>query len=87
MEHVDDDEPGHPPPSWTLRRALTASIQAAHARSGMTIDELADRVGCDRKTVSRVVNGHRWHIDTLERVMRALGIEGDVAHAIQGDGP
>jgi transcriptional regulator with XRE-family HTH domain len=67
----------------TLRTALVALCRRGRALRGWTVEELAAAAGVDRKTVDRVVNGHRTPLDTVERILRALGLEGDVVEGLE----
>lgn len=53
--------PSDPLPDWvpTRRRAIGAAIRSARLRRNLTQEQLAERAGgLDRKTISRIENGH-----------------------------
>jgi putative transcriptional regulator len=68
----------------------SASIDALQADLGRRIEalrlgrniqqfQLADEAGVSRRTITRLENGQSVSLDTLLRVMRALGVSGRLA--------
>ena len=53
-------------------------LQAALKRNGMNQADLADKIGVQRVTISRYINGHRDpHRIHLQRMAEALGVPED----------
>lgn len=51
--------PASPPPqAAAARRQFGARLQVLRADAGLSQEQLAERVGVDRKTISRTENGH-----------------------------
>lgn len=70
--------PSDPLPDWvpTRRRAIGDHIRSARLHRGLTQEVLAERAGgLDRKTISRIENGHMSPIlDHLLLIADALGV-------------
>jgi transcriptional regulator with XRE-family HTH domain len=72
-----DHVPSAPIPDRTLRRRLAVGtrIRDARERARLTQEEVADRAGLDRKTISRIENGvMAVLIDHLLDIADALGV-------------
>lgn len=64
-------------PDWvpTRRQAIGDNVRAERARQKVTQERLAERVGLDRKTISRIENGaHSTLLDHLLLIADALGV-------------
>ncbi|WP_030991756.1 helix-turn-helix domain-containing protein [Streptomyces sp. NRRL S-1813] len=70
--------PTDPLPDWvpTRRRAIGLAIRSARLHRGLTQEALAELAGgLDRKTISRIENGHMSPIlDHLLLIASALGV-------------
>ncbi|MEW2436734.1 helix-turn-helix transcriptional regulator [Streptomyces caniferus] len=70
--------PSDPLPDWvpTRRRAIGESIRSARLRRNLTQEALAEKAGgLDRKTISRIENGHMSPIlDHLLLITDALDV-------------
>lgn len=69
--------PTDPLPAWviTRRQAIGGNIRTARKVAGLTQETLGERVGLDRKTVSRIENGtHATLLDHLLLVADAIGV-------------
>ena len=42
-------------------------------KNSMTITQVADRIGCPRESLSRLLHGRAWYPKLAERVKRELG--------------
>lgn len=57
------------------RRRIGWRIRAARLTADLTQEQLAERTGLDRKTVSRAENGrHRIPLDHLLLIARGIGV-------------
>jgi transcriptional regulator with XRE-family HTH domain len=53
--------------------ALARSLIEARVRSGLTQEELADKMGTSQPTIARLESGHKPSLKTLERVAQVTG--------------
>ena len=70
--------PVDPIPEWVLqrRRTIGSRTRAARLDRELTQEQLAERVGLDRKTINRLENGtYSPLVDHLLLVAQALGID------------
>lgn len=83
-----------PRPDWVLRRRQEIGHRIAHLRAdrGLTVDQLAEASGLDRKTILRAEHGvTSTGVDVLLQLAHGLGIRAgalldDPAADDQGDG-
>lgn len=64
-------------PDWVpaRRQAIGSNVRAERARQKLTQERLAEQVGLDRKTISRIENGaHATLLDHLILIADALGV-------------
>jgi transcriptional regulator with XRE-family HTH domain len=64
-------------PEWVLqhRREIGMRIYEIRVGCGLTQEQLAERVGSDRKTISRAENGHYpISVDLVARLAHGLGV-------------
>lgn len=62
------------------RRRLTAELRRLRTHSGRTIDEVADRVGISKSSLSRIENGVvGLKIPVLRALLAEYGVEGEAA--------
>lgn len=69
--------PTDPLPPWVLarRREIGVRVRDLRESRGLTIDQLADRAGIDRKTVIRTeLARHAVSIDYLMVIAKALDV-------------
>lgn len=70
--------PRLPPPNWviTRRRAIGTRIRMAREHANLTQDQVVERSGIDRPSISRIENGHQAAtIDTLILIADAIGVD------------
>jgi len=79
-----DDDHGHAGERWRAvispyvrRLRLAAEIRALRAKSGLTSDQLAKRIGRSRADVSRLENGYVINQADVINILDACGVEGD----------
>jgi DNA-binding XRE family transcriptional regulator len=44
-------------------------------KSGMTQEELAEKIGCSRQTLNQTLNGHYKGVNIVPRIKAELGIQ------------
>ena len=69
--------PTDPVPPWviTRRQSIGDKVRAARTAKGITQEQLAERVGLDRKTVNRIEQGaYATLIDYLILIADALDV-------------
>ena len=55
--------------------SLNIEIKVMLLRKGLTITELAEKIGLPRKAVSARLNGHKdWNLSELEAVAKVFGV-------------
>lgn len=74
-----------PPPTSTLRDAVTANIRAELARHKTTSAEVAKYLGRESSWLTRKLRGDtKFTTDDIDDVARALGIDVDVLTETKG---
>jgi len=71
-----------------LCHELIECLEAAKKREGLTMAELAARIGMKPTQMSRILNGHQnLTVQTAEAVFRAFGARGEWSYTILADLP
>jgi len=62
---------------YVRRLRLAAEIRQLRAKSGVTADQMAKRIGRSRADISRLENGHTVDQADVIKVLDVLGVDGD----------
>jgi transcriptional regulator with XRE-family HTH domain len=75
MKQGEIHQPDNFPAPGDLNARVGARVHALRARVGLTLRELAERIGSSAGVVSHLERGERrWNVDNLEAVAVALGV-------------
>jgi len=66
-------------PTEEVEAALGRQIEALRLAKNINQTKLAKSAGVSRRTITRLENGEGVSLDTLIRIMRALGVAGNLA--------
>ena len=63
----------------SLRKSLSDVVREAKRQSGMTYDEIVEKVGCSKSSVRYALNGgDKVGIDIMERIITCCGFSAKI---------
>lgn len=67
-----------------LKHALVAVVRRARYQRGLTLEQVAELSGVSEQTVSRVLRGRTCNLESVEAILRGLGVYGEMETGLGG---